>query len=71
MILLICCSLLLFILFLIEAKRLQLSYKFKHIPGVREYPIIGSHFTLKPTGIQGVILVKQKKISKLFIKENL
>lgn len=36
-----------------EMRRLQLSRRFKHIPGVPEVPIIGSFYTLKPNSIQG------------------
>lgn len=38
-----------------EVKRIILSRRFKHIPGVTEVPVIGSFYTLSPNRIQGEV----------------
>lgn len=48
--LLVClCGLLAFL----EVRRIRLNREFKHIPGKKQYPIIGTIYTLKPNRIQG------------------
>lgn len=44
----VCCGLL-----FLEVRRIHLNKGFEHIPGLKQYPVVGTIYTFKPNRIQG------------------
>lgn len=56
---------------IIEFKRRNLSRKYRHVPGIKEYPIIGNIYTIMPNEIKDFDILTQKfqvaPVSKVLI----
>lgn len=71
LVLLILISILLLTFLFIEYTRLKLSRKYKHIPGIKEYPVIGNIYVIRSNEIKELNIIFEKlqvaPISKLLV----
>lgn len=60
-----------FVVTWVELKRRKLSLKYRHIPGIKEYPIIGNIYTIRPNDITDIDILtttcQVAPVSKVFI----